>query len=121
MSGEIDEETADETVDALSSAGEDVSEEQRNFAGIALAILYFGAGAALIAAFYFDVINASLNILAEANVGWVVEYFIAFMFASFCAFVIGLHLKWMESSVINAIGAIGLGIADYLGMIDDEE
>lgn len=121
MSGEIDDETAEETVETLAEANEDVSKTQRNFAGIALFILYFGTALALVGAFYFDIINASLNILAEANVGWIVEYFFAFLFFSFCAFVIGLHLKWMESSVINGIGAIGLGIADYLGMIEDEE
>jgi hypothetical protein len=121
MSGEIDEETAENVQEELSEAGSDVSKRQRMLAGIQLAVLFFTFITVILLAFRFNYVETILTLRAEANLGWVVEWSFFFGFIAFWLWVAGLFLKWMESSVINGIGAVAFGIADYVGAIDDQE
>lgn len=121
MSGEVDEETAEKVQEDLADASEDVSDRQQWFANIQLALFFFTVFAIIILAVKFGYLDSEITILAEANVGWVFEYSFALFFVAFWLYIAKLFIESMEASVLNGIGALAFGIADYMGRIEEEE
>lgn len=121
MSGEIEEETAEKVQEDIAQSSKDVSRRQKWFANIQLAIFFTSIFVIFIASVRFGYFKPEIVVLAKANLGWLIEWSGALFFIAFWLYIAKLFIESMESSVLNGIGALSYGVADYMGRLENDE
>lgn len=117
----VDEETADEMQQAVAESDQDVSTEIRIAAGAQLLILFGLALASIGLSVWTGIIQPNVVVKATVNIGWLIEIVIGVFGLAFILYVMGLVFTALPGSVMEALAALGYGVAKSAGMIDDND
>lgn len=115
----VDEDTAKDVQESLEESDEDVTRSQRWAAGIQLALLFGGIGAAGAAAVATGIVDPQISLQATVDVGQPVELLVYGFVALFLLYVLTLIIIWLPGSVLGALGGVAFGLAKSAGYIDD--
>jgi len=119
--GQLDEDTAESVQEDLAESDEDVTRSQRWAAGLQLAVLFGGIGAAAAAAVATGIIDPQITLTATVDVGQAVELLVFGFVALFLLYVLTLIIIWLPGSVLGALGGVAFGLAKSAGYVEENE
>jgi hypothetical protein len=112
--------------DDMDSAVEDIEQanpdEKRRTQAFWILVVTFASviiGVALLIA--FDFIDFLIEIVIEANLGWIVEYAVAGLVALFFAFITTAFFIWLPGNFRSAIVNAAAGIAESRGRVERDD